>query len=308
MFSCKICQKSYDTVGPLHSHLKKVHSLSQKDYYYYWYPRLDLNDGSLIEYKNFEQYFSSLFNSRLSFSEWCQNEVNYVDARSYIKNELKRKFDSGYKFYPSQSEIKSMMLPSYFWISKIFGGIRNFLEFTSDIGLALKFDYLDLGLSLDSSEMSIITDTREQRPLFLPTESRISKLPVGDYCCEGEMYSGVYIERKSLMDLAGTLTSGIERFEKEISKAKELGLYLVVVCDEPHIDCMEYSPANSFAKRVTGAHLFHEIRRLCQKYDNIQFTFCSDRRRAKQLIETIFRLGNKARNLDIEFLKDLRKI
>jgi ERCC4 domain len=308
MIDCKICGKEFGKSGGLHGHLKKSHSMPQKDYYYYWFPRLDLGDGSMIEYKNYEQYFSSSFNSRLTLADWCQEEKNNADVKEYIKDVLKKKKDSGYKFYPSQSEIKSMMLPSYNYIFKIFGNAEKFFNETKHIGLEQKFDYSFDIFNLDLSEMSIIVDSREQLPLFSSSEVKVTKLPVGDYCCVGAMYSGVYIERKSLMDLAGTLTSGIERFEREIEKAATLGLYLIVVCDESHRSCVEYSPSNSYAKKVTGAHLMHSIRHLGQKYDNIQFVFCVNRIASRELINTIFRLGEKAKTLDIEFLKDNRKI
>lgn len=308
MFACALCDKKYESIGPLHGHIRKVHKLDQKQYYYMYFPRIDLGDGSLIKYKNYEHYFSSDFNNRMSLSYWAQDEKNFVEAQKYVIKELKKKFDKGYKFYPSQAELKSLMLPSLHWIMKIFGGYQNFLDATSDIGLIQRYVYNFDSLELKEGLLEVIVDSREQRPLFLKTECIFNKLPVGDYCCTGELYSGVYVERKSLDDLAGTMSSGFERFEREIEKAKALNLYLVVICEESHSNCLEYSPSNSFARKVNGSHIFHQIRAICQKYDNIQFTFCSDRGRVKQVMETIFRLGEKVKTLDIEFEKDSRKI
>jgi hypothetical protein len=308
MFACVLCDKKYDAIGSLHSHIRKIHNLDQKQYYYMHFPRIDLGDGSLIKYKNYEHYFSSDFNNRMSLSYWAQEEKNFPEAREYVKKELKKRFEKGYKFYPSQSELKSLMLPSIYWIMKIFGNYETFLNETKGIGLVEKFVYNFDALVLKEGDLEIIVDSREQRPLFLRTECICSKLPVGDYCCSGEMYSGVYVERKSLADLAGTISSGYERFEKEIEKAKLLGLYIIVICEESHSNCLEYSPPMSLSRKVNGSHIFHQIRAICQKYDNIQFTFCSDRGRVKQVMEVIFRLGEKAKTLDIEFEKDSRKI
>ena len=58
------------------------------------------------------------------------------------------------------------------------------------------------------------------------------------------------VERKSIFDLAGTLTKGIDRFCREIERAGELGSYLVVVVDSSFTDAFEYSPKNSFSQKI----------------------------------------------------------
>lgn len=76
---------------------------------------------------------------------------------------------------------------------------------------------------------TIIIDTREKLPLSfkclhirgvkeLPTITR--KLDVGDYSIAG-FEDQVFIERKSVNDLYGTLFSGRERFERELERAKD---------------------------------------------------------------------------------------
>lgn len=72
-----------------------------------------------------------------------------------------------------------------------------------------------------NSEIVIIEDTREQRPLdFTPyaecgVRVERKRLRTGDYSVGGyEPF--VLIERKSLNDLVGTLTNGRERFTREI--------------------------------------------------------------------------------------------
>ncbi len=67
----------------------------------------------------------------------------------------------------------------------------------------------------------IICDTREQDPLVFSdaviVESRA--LHVGDYSIAG-LETDVVIERKSLSDLLGSITSGRERFEKELRQLR----------------------------------------------------------------------------------------
>lgn len=306
MVPCKLCDKDFKSLTAFHKHLTIEHKLKQADYYNFNYPKIDLGDGSFIVYKNYEQYFSTEFNSRYSFSLWAQEKANFPMVKEYIYNELKRRKDEGkISFYPSQSELKSLILPSVSWIIKIYGGIENFYEETKDLDLKKKFDYTVKGVEERPGKLQIIIDSREQRPLYSKSEFITHKLPVGDYSCADEMNSGVYIERKSLSDLAGTLTSGYDRFEREIQKAQNLGLYLIVLCDESYVSCLEYSPLNSYARKINGKYLLHKVRELSQKYDNLQFVFCSDRGRSREVLEKILRIGEAVKKLDIEYLKDV---
>lgn len=81
--------------------------------------------------------------------------------------------------------------------------------------------------------MKIIVDTREQHPLdFSPwpdTEMMVAGLPAGDYSLPG-LETRAAIERKSLDDLASTLSAGRERFEAELAKARGYDLF-VIVCE-----------------------------------------------------------------------------
>jgi ERCC4-type nuclease len=70
----------------------------------------------------------------------------------------------------------------------------------------------------------IITDTREQLPYWCELRHTLS---VGDYTTE--ILHGIFhIERKSLVDLYGTLTSGNNRFKYELFKAAYLRIQLEV--------------------------------------------------------------------------------
>ena len=69
--------------------------------------------------------------------------------------------------------------------------------------------------------MILIVDSREQTPLKFPDniEVEVSGLYSGDYSVKGleHLFS---VERKSLSDLCGSLTSGRERFEKELHRLR----------------------------------------------------------------------------------------
>lgn len=85
--------------------------------------------------------------------------------------------------------------------------------------------------------MILLVDTREQAPIPFKVEGNISKIEnvgllFGDYQCMLENGTTIPIafERKSAQDLYATLTVGIERFKRELERAKkhEFVLYLII--------------------------------------------------------------------------------
>ncbi|MFA7462979.1 MAG: ERCC4 domain-containing protein, partial [Anaerovoracaceae bacterium] len=78
--------------------------------------------------------------------------------------------------------------------------------------------------------IKIIIDTREQTPWHFPPElASVSRgtLRTGDYALAGDpLYA---IERKSLDDFVGTISSGWERFTKEIERMDALAARTVIV-------------------------------------------------------------------------------
>lgn len=81
--------------------------------------------------------------------------------------------------------------------------------------------------------MTIIVDSREQRPLVFPCDCIKKKLHVGDYgavFAEGHLHNVVF-ERKSISDLFGTLTFGYDRFRREIDRAEKCKTRLIIAIE-----------------------------------------------------------------------------
>lgn len=79
--------------------------------------------------------------------------------------------------------------------------------------------------------MIILTDSREQAPYLFTgydVETQLMSLPVGDYSLPG-FTDRVSIERKSLGDLIGCLTTGRDRFERELARGRVYDFFAVVV-------------------------------------------------------------------------------
>lgn len=303
MITCKLCNKEFDLLRGLHSHLARGHALSQESYYHQFYPRYDKYSKDLIVYKDNEQYFESDFNSRESFALWLAENYTSLEVKSYCLKKLRERISrKNLSNLPAQIEFKGILIPTISGFEKICGSINTFLEEVK--GTPPKFDYLTNPILDNSSQIEIYEDTREQLPLEFPCKVTKMKLSAGDYGCAAPYYSDVFIERKSLSDLAGTLGGGRDRFEREIERAKELGFYLVVVVETVFSEILNYHPKHSFGKKITGAHLAHEIREIMTKHTNIQFVCAGSRKRAAKLIENIFRLKGQAKYLDLEYLKD----
>ena len=76
--------------------------------------------------------------------------------------------------------------------------------------------------------MRLLIDSREQLPYSFKTESETATLQTGDYSLKGAAHL-VAIERKTLDDLIGCLTTGRDRFERELHRGKALDYFCVVV-------------------------------------------------------------------------------
>ena len=79
--------------------------------------------------------------------------------------------------------------------------------------------------------MKIAVDNREQLAYSFQgydCTTEASTLSVGDYSIVG-FTDKIAVERKSLDDLLGCLTSGRERFEKELARSRSLDRFCVIV-------------------------------------------------------------------------------
>lgn len=87
--------------------------------------------------------------------------------------------------------------------------------------------------------LNIIIDTREQTPwAFDPAQvdARIGTLQTGDYALEGDGCFG--IERKSLDDFLGTISTGWPRFCRELNRMDSAGwVAKVIIVEGDYLSC-----------------------------------------------------------------------
>ena len=123
----------------------------------------------------------------------------------------------------------------------------------------------------------IIIDTREQRPLWNPSQVKVKvqKLDEGDYTTE-KLLNKAHAERKSGIDLYGSLIQGHKRFVAEIQRAidKDLSFAIFVECTKKDF----------IAKKFNGGYRLYckskVLGRIIKTFTNrypIEFIWCKDR-------------------------------
>jgi len=136
--------------------------------------------------------------------------------------------------------------------------------------------------------LKLLQDSREQLPLEFNDgvfeEIEIRGMPVGDYWLEIDGKEvPLCFERKSLGDLFSTMTSGYARFKKELARAKEAGLTVILVIEGSMREVAvgyEYS-------RFSGDSMLKKLAMLRVRYD-LEYHFFNDRREMSRFIEEIF--------------------
>lgn len=293
--TCRICeQKVLED-----SHYFKAHKIKQKDYFQKFYENFDLLTGEEIEFKSKESFFNTDFVNKNNLKEYLQSKSE-EEGIKYCENWLKRRKEyKSLEYQLSEFECKSLCFPSIAYIEKTFG-MGSYNKICENVGLKVKYNY-HCKLELENKELEIICDTREQNLLRFKN-IQIEKLDYGDYYCHTGN-NPVSIERKSLIDLVGTISQGYERFQKEIDRCKADNNYLIVVIEEKYSNLLSFSYLPHM-KRVQASEIFvlHRIRELLLKYPkNLQFLCVDGRKESVRVIEDIFKITNNIREIDLQW-------
>jgi hypothetical protein len=299
---CKICSNTASDHTELISHVKS-HRISPKAYFNQYFPKADLLTGDKVDFKSFEQFSISDFVDKRNLKLWLK-QIPREEACVYLRNKLQAYCKlKGLTYAPSQSEIKTITCLPSIDIFELYCE-ESFNSICEAIGLKTKFDYKTKYTQADFSNYSqqdIVIDTREQTPLkFKGLNVISSKLECGDYA--KSVSAKLMVERKSLNDFYSTLSGGLERFKKEIARAKSLGTY-VVVLTECKLNTVLYAKRRFGA--CSGDFVMHHMRQICREFDNVQFVFCDGRAEASQQTLYILEMGDKAQKTDLQHLFDM---
>ena len=136
--------------------------------------------------------------------------------------------------------------------------------------------------------MRIITDTREQLPYWRVIRKT---LIVGDYTTV-KLYGKFHIERKSLADLYGTLTSGNRRFKYELFRAAYHCIKLEVYIEGTYEQFINKQFPKGDERKFTKEGLEHLIATFQKKY-YLTFNWCKNRQDCLKKVENRLKLEEK---------------
>ena len=120
----------------------------------------------------------------------------------------------------------------------------------------------------------IIIDTREQLPIGFKGSISMT-LTEGDYTTL-DLYHRAHIERKSGIDLYGSLIQGHSRFRREIQRAIDKGIVLSVFVECPKEIFISKRFNGGYRLKTPPATLRKIIATMECKY-NLQFIWCENR-------------------------------
>src|SRR6266404_4946702 len=291
MHNCLVsdCQKEFETEASLHKHLK-AHKLLLDTYYQTYIPRHDRFDGSIIKFKNKEQYLNTDFNRRENLRYWMLSH-DKEEVKKYCKELLiKRKEKKEIIYSPTQVELRTTLMPPIQSYDELFG---SYYDLCRELGFIANWMNPDVFHGdVSHPKETIFIDSREQLPFSFPgCKTEVRGLKFGDYAYSNdEVSSKGYIERKSIQDFVGTFSGGFERFGREVERAASAGAYLVVLVEDTLNHCLNFHESPNVYRKthITPEYVFHNVRELIQSYDNLQFLFVSGRYQSVQSIIKIF--------------------
>lgn len=297
MFQCKKCGSKFPTERGLHAHLK-AHGMTVADYYCEFYPRKDLLTRQAIQFKQKDEYFSTYFSNRENMLEWLSASPEN-EAKDLALDMLKKRAEiKKLKFAPSEVELFFADLPPIKEYKRLFGSYTKACEL-ADLTPPFK-DKLPVEWSNDFSKKKILIDSREQRGLRF-ANSECHKLDIGDYSTVGADYTNTAVDRKSFEDWCGTLVGdNLERFRREINRAKTQDCYLWVVIECP-MDKVYVLKKTSHHK-PNLSFIAHNMRILVEEFrGHLQFVFSGSRENSQLIIPKLLCLGDKLYNVDMQY-------
>lgn len=148
--------------------------------------------------------------------------------------------------------------------------------------------------------MTIQIDTREkkwelariQRQLTsLGVKTIVSKLYVGDY--QSWDNPRLVIDRKKdLLEICSNVCQQHERFKKELIRAKEADIKIIILCEEAGIHQLEdvyfwENPRRGESpKATTGKALYKSLLTIRDRY-GVRFEFCNKSETGKRIVELL---------------------
>ena len=119
-----------------------------------------------------------------------------------------------------------------------------------------------------------------------------SKLPFGDYICMDN--AKLSIDRKqNLQELCGNVCQQHDRFKRELERAQQYGIKLVILCEHGRgIKSLEdvkswVNPRLKVSPLAVSGERLHRILSTMSKKYNVDFVFCEKQNTGKEIIRIL---------------------
>jgi hypothetical protein len=269
---CRVCGKTFKSIKGLHVHVSRMHNLSVPEYYVQSFQRKDRYTGELLSFKDPVDYFAREFSNLENFIAWSENAPE-DEVRESMLNQLKARIEGKKLPYaPSHLELTLNKLPSIDLFKKFFG---SYSKACQEINVEPLYDrniprnFFDKEEELD--DVKILIDTRERKPLEF-NKSASLKLDFGDYAVGSPHYNYTYVDRKDESDFRSTMTTGYDRFVRELQRAQEFDAFLFVVVEGSIESIKKNNIINPTKSNLS--FIWHNMRQLAHDFPRrCQFIF-----------------------------------
>ena len=287
----------------MHTHISRIHKIPLAEYYVNLYQKKDKHTGKLLPFTNKNDYFNNDFSCLKNFEKWSE-AAEQDEVREYMLRQLIVRIESKKLSYaPSYLELKLHGLPSLDIYKKHFG---SYSKACSELNINPLYNknlfngFFDDDENVNSAK--ILIDTREQKPLSFEKSASL-KLDFGDYAVGSPHYDYTYVDRKSEGDFKSTMTTGFDRFIKEMERVLEFDAYLFIVT-ESSIDKIKKN--NIFGPHQSNLpYVWHNMRVIAHQFPGrCQFLFSGGRRESEALIPKLLVHGRKLWGVDLQYFLD----
>lgn len=251
--------------------------------------RFDLLTGEVLECKSPEsyhlQYFKDKRNMKKYFLEAIENKTPEV-IQKFIFNVYKGYCDlKKLEYAPQTVETMTIkVLPHANTVDEFYSG--GYDQLIKDLNLLSVLKYKDIKFPENKvpSDIAIIQDSREQKPIKLNFKTIVKKLNYGDYSIERDNQI-LFIERKSSGDFYGSVASNasFERFCREMARAEAENKKILILVEQSFNKF--FYAQNWFLRRANPDFIQKRVRDLLRKFPRtVQVLFCEGRKEAAKLI------------------------
>lgn len=298
---CKICGEVFDKGG----HFFKKHKIKECTYYQQYYPRFDLFTKEQIPFKSIEHYFNSDFIGKVNLKRYLES-ISNIEGLNYLKHWLsKRKENKGLIYSPSQFELRTLNYPSIKYFHRKYG-IGSYELMCLQIGLINRYSY-NQKIDYSSDEPEIIIDTREQKVLQISGNKEIRKLNYGDYSAKNNPFN-IFVERKSLQDFLGSVSSGFDRLCREMQRAKDDNANVIILIESAIEKLLGFEYARHIHSKASLDFILKRTRDLLLRFNNVQIVCVDGRKVASEFITNIYKININPKSIDFQYEMDCKNI